>query len=283
VAGPVVVEGMGLHTGEPCRVVLLPRPGPVSLRVRGVDTAIRHLVVASTVGATTVRGVRAEQGEQGVQGRSGGPTVGTVEHVFAALAGLGVYDGLALDVLGPEMPLLDGCASAWCDAIARAFPSGLPAAPPSLRVTRAARFEVGPSRFELAPGDGIDVRVRFEVDDPRLDRDASWQGEAGDFVARIAPARTFVLARDLDDLARRGLARHVDPACVVVVTPDGLLTAGRAPSCDEPVRHKLLDLIGDLYLAGGPPLGHFHAVRPGHAANAHALRLALEEGVLVSS
>ena len=267
-AGPVVVEGVGLHSGASCRVVLMARPGPVSLRVHGVDAAIRDLVVGSTVGATTV------------QDRSGALRIGTVEHLFAALAGLGVYDGLVIDVHGPEMPLLDGCASAWCEAIARVLPSQLPAATRPLHVTRAARFEVGSSRFELAPGDGIDVRVRFEVDDPRLDRDASWNGEADDFIARIAPARTFVLARDLDELARRGLARHVDPACVVVVTPDGILHAGRPALPDEPVRHKLLDLIGDLYLAGGPALGRFHAVRPGHTANAHVLRRALDDGVL---
>lgn len=265
-AGQVVVEGVGLHTGAPCRVALVARPGPVRLRSRGIDVALADLVVASTARATTV------------EGRSASLRVGTVEHVFAALAGLGVYDGIVLDVDGPEMPLLDGGCADWCDAIARL---GLPATRPRLRVARAAVLEVGPSRFELAPGDGtVDVSVHLETDDGRLDRDARWRGEAGDFVTRIAPARTFVFVHELDELARRGLARHVDPACVVVVTPEALLHAGRPALPDEPARHKLLDLVGDLYLVGGPPLGRIHAVRPGHAANARAIQRALDEGVL---
>jgi UDP-3-O-[3-hydroxymyristoyl] N-acetylglucosamine deacetylase len=263
VPGPVVVEGVGLHTGVPSRVALIARPGPACLRVRDVEAPVRDLVVASTARATTVEA-------QGLR-------VGTVEHAFAALAGLGIYEGIVLDVDGPEMPLLDGGSADWCDAIARL---GLPLTMPPLRVTRAAVYEVGPSRFELAPGGSIDVSVRLELDDVRLERDARWSGDAGDFVRRIAPARTFVLAHELDELARRGLARHVDPACVVVVTAEGLLHAGLPALPDEPVRHKLLDLIGDLYLLGGPPRGRLHAVRPGHAANARALRRALEEGVL---
>jgi UDP-3-O-[3-hydroxymyristoyl] N-acetylglucosamine deacetylase len=248
------------------QVVLIARPGPVCLRARGIDVTLGDLVVASTTRATTV------------EARSGGLRVSTVEHVFAALAGLGVYDGLVLDVEGPEMPLLDGACRAWCDAIARLH---LPATRPRLRVVRDAVFEVGPSRYELAPGNGtIDVSVRLETDDARLHRDARWRGEADDFVTRIAPARTFVFGHELEELAGRGLARHVDPACVVVVTPDAIFHAGRPAFPDEPARHKLLDLVGDLYLVGGPPLGRVHAVRPGHAANAQAVRRALEEGVI---
>jgi len=86
---------------------------------------------------------------------------------------------------------------------------------------------------------------------------------------------------EVEELVRRGLARHVDPASVVVLAPDAVLSAGRAFTPDEPVRHKLLDLLGDLYLHGGPPLGCVRAHRPGHAPNARALRRALAEGVLV--
>jgi len=266
VSSQVVVEGVGLHTGAPSRVILTSRPGPVCLRARGVEAPLAELVVASTARATTV------------ETRRGDLRVGTVEHIFGALAGLGIYDGLLLDVEGPEMPLLDGASSAWCDALVRLQ---LPGTCPRLRVARPAVYEVGPSRFELAPGDGtVDVSVRLEVDDARLERDARWRGGAEDFVGRIAPARTFVLGHELDELVRRGLARHVDPACVVVVTPEALLHAGRLALPDEPVRHKLLDLVGDLYLVGGPPLGRIHAVRPGHAANARAIRRALSDGAL---
>jgi UDP-3-O-[3-hydroxymyristoyl] N-acetylglucosamine deacetylase len=85
---------------------------------------------------------------------------------------------------------------------------------------------------------------------------------------------------DFDELGRLGLARHVDPEAVVVLAPDGVHCRG-AFEADEPARHKLLDLVGDLYLHGGPPQGRMHAHRPGHSANAAAIARALEEGVLV--
>jgi len=261
------LEGVGLHTGEPSRVGLRRNAGPVRLRSAGVEACIAELEVVSTARATTV------------EARGGPLRVGTVEHVLAALAGLGLYEGVTLEVEGPEMPLLDGCASAWCAALQRL---GLPPSSPGLRVARGASFDVGPSHYELTPADGsVEVTVRVDFDDPRLSPEASWTGDAADFVARIAPARTFALAREIDELARRGLARHVDPTCVVVIAPDAILHAGRPFTADEPARHKLLDLLGDLYLCGGPPVGRVLAVRPGHAANARFLRRAMEDGVLV--
>jgi UDP-3-O-[3-hydroxymyristoyl] N-acetylglucosamine deacetylase len=212
-----------------------------------------------------------------VSARGGALRVGTVEHLFSAFAGLGVRDGVVVEVVGGELPLVDGGARAWCDAIASI---GARRSAPRLRVTREARYEVGLSVYRLARGDEVDVRVRVELDDARLVPDAAWSGDANDFVERIAPARTFALARELDELLRRGLALRADPASVVVVTPDAILSSGRAFSADEPARHKLLDFLGDLYLYGGPFVGSVSAHRPGHAATHRALARALDEGVL---
>jgi UDP-3-O-[3-hydroxymyristoyl] N-acetylglucosamine deacetylase len=268
------LEGVGLHTGARSRVRLRPSAGPVRLAAGGLEVPLDELEVVSTARATTV------------EARGGRLRVGTVEHALAALAGLRLYAGVTLDVDGPELPFLDGGASAWCAAL-----EGLGLAPsgPRLRVTRTATFDVGPSRYELSPavgadgpGDAIEVTARIDFDDPRLAPEATWTGDPADFVARIAPARTFALARELDELARRGLARHVDPACVVVIAPDAILSSGRPFAPDEPARHKLLDLLGDLYLRGGPPVGRVVATRPGHAANARFLRRAIDDGVLAS-
>jgi UDP-3-O-[3-hydroxymyristoyl] N-acetylglucosamine deacetylase len=266
VTQPVVVSGVGLHSGASVRVTLMPHPGPVILASPDAEATLDDLTVASTARATTV------------ESRDGRLRVGTVEHLFAALAGLAVHSGLRMLIEGPEMPLLDGGARAWCEALAR-----LPLATgrPALRIAREAAYDIGPSRFELSPGDRVEVAVHVDLGDPRLDAEARWTGEAEDFVQRIAPARTFTLSRDVEELVRRGLARHVDPACVVVLTPTTVLHAGRPFAPDEPARHKLLDLMGDLYLHGGPPLGRFRAIRPGHASNARAIRRALDEGVLV--
>ncbi len=200
----------------------------------------------------------------------------TVEHLFAALAGLRWRLGVAIELEGNEAPILDGCAATWTTAL-RALdvaPSG-----PRLRVLRPERIEVGASVYELSPGDHPRVSVAIELDDPRVAREASWDGDPLDFAARIATARTFCLASELDELARLGLASHVTPEMVVVLG-DEILAAGRAFEADEPARHKLLDLVGDLFLHGGPPLGRVHARRPGHRATHEALRIATERGAL---
>jgi UDP-3-O-[3-hydroxymyristoyl] N-acetylglucosamine deacetylase len=216
-----------------------------------------------------------------VEAHGGAMRVGTVEHAFAALAGLGIYEGVALAVAGPELPLLDGGAAAWCDALGRLGPSRTRA--PRLRVARPAVIDVGRSSYSFAPalGDAIHIEVQVELDDARVEPAARWSGDAGDFRARIAPARTFATTQDLVELMRRGLARHVAPTSVILLAPDAIHCAGRPFARDEPARHKLLDLLGDAYLHGGPPLGHLRAVRPGHAANAQALARARREGVLV--
>jgi UDP-3-O-[3-hydroxymyristoyl] N-acetylglucosamine deacetylase len=264
------VEGVGLHSGAPVRVVLRRRAGPVTLEAAGLEARIDELVVASTTRATTV------------EAHGGALRVGTVEHAFAALAGLGVYEGLAMSVDGPEMPLLDGGSAAWCHAIDRVHvtPRG-----PRLRIARTAAFEVGESRYEFTRGARVEVEVRLELDgfdETRVAPEARWDADAGDFRRRIAPARTFALARDIGELVASGLARHVDPESVVVLGPDGILHAGRPFLPDEPARHKLLDLMGDLYLSGGPPLGRLRVVRPGHAANAIAMRRARAEGIVAA-
>jgi UDP-3-O-[3-hydroxymyristoyl] N-acetylglucosamine deacetylase len=216
-----------------------------------------------------------------VEAHEGALRVGTVEHALSALAGLGIYEGVALAVEGPELPLLDGGASVWCDALGQL---GLDRARgPRVRVARPAVIHVGRSSYAFEPAErpAIHVEVRVELDDPRLDAEARWSGDPDDFRTRIAPARTFAMARDLHELMGRGLARHVDPTSVVVLAPEAIHCAGRPFTPDEPARHKLLDLLGDAYLHGGPPLGRLRAVRPGHAANAQALARARAEGVLV--
>jgi UDP-3-O-[3-hydroxymyristoyl] N-acetylglucosamine deacetylase len=283
----VIIEGRGLHTGAPVRVVLEASPGPVRLRNDGIaspearevrearaaraarearEARVDEMVVVSTERATTIEAC------------GGGVRAQTVEHAFGALAGLGVYEGVTLAIDGPEMPLLDGGAVVWCDAVKRL---GVARCVPRLKVAREATIEVGRSRYELATGTGVEVEVRLELDDARIARDARWSGDPDDFEARIASARTFAFAHEVEDLLCRGLARHVDPASVVVIAAEAIHCAGRPFSADEPARHKVLDLVGDLYLYGGPPVGRVRAVRPGHAANARAIRRACEEGALV--
>jgi UDP-3-O-[3-hydroxymyristoyl] N-acetylglucosamine deacetylase len=262
----VVVEGFGLHTGAPVRVLLEACDGPVRLRANGLEAVLDDLAVLSTARATTVDAL------------GGRLRVRTVEHLLAALAGLGVHEGVAVVVDGPEMPLLDGGARVWCGAL-----NGLGAkrAKSKLRVAREAVIQTGLSRYEFAPSAAIAVEVVLELDDIRIAPRAFWNGDPDDFLARIAPARTFAFSHEADELIRRGLARYVNPESVVLIAPEAIYCGGPPFSSDEPARHKLLDLLGDIYLRGGPPLGRLRAFRPGHAANARAFAQAYAEGVLV--
>jgi UDP-3-O-[3-hydroxymyristoyl] N-acetylglucosamine deacetylase len=261
----IVLQGFGLHSGRAVRVALRSTSGPVTLRAGDHRAPIAELALAGTARSTTIEA-------------PGTPIrIGMVEHLFSALGGLGVFHGLEIDVDGGEMPLLDGGARAWCDAIAAIAP---PRGAPRLRVARQAILDIGSSHYELAPSDGVAVSARLELSDSRIAPDARWDGDPDDFHRRIAPARTFCSVADFDELARLGLARHVDPDAVIVLAPDGVYCRG-AFEADEPARHKLLDLVGDLYLHGGPPRGRVHAKRPGHSANAAAIARALEDGILV--
>jgi UDP-3-O-[3-hydroxymyristoyl] N-acetylglucosamine deacetylase len=246
------------------RVTLRAAPGPVAVRRGASEARLDELTVVSTLRATTV------------DRRGGGLRIATVEHAFAALGGLRVFAGLRLIVEGDEMPLLGGGAAEWCAAIHHL---SVPGGRPRLRVARAATLEVGASRYELAPFDGVEMHARLELADARVEPDARWLGDAADFRRRIAPARTFCAVSDFEELARHSLARHVDPSAVIVLAPDAVYCTGPFEP-DEPARHKLLDLVGDAYLYGGPPLGRLRATRPGHAANHAAFARAIAEGIL---
>jgi UDP-3-O-[3-hydroxymyristoyl] N-acetylglucosamine deacetylase len=148
-------------------------------------------------------------------------------------------------------------------------------------VARIATIRVDRSRYEFSPGEGVEVGVRIELDDSRVEAEALWAGSREDFRARIATARTFALARDLEEFVRDGLVRSVAPESVIVLGDDAIHCAGPPFLPDEPARHKLLDLLGDAYVHGGPPIGRIRAFRPGHTASAQAFREALERGVLV--
>jgi UDP-3-O-[3-hydroxymyristoyl] N-acetylglucosamine deacetylase len=262
----VVVEGMGMHTASSSRVAFIPTLGEVRVSVGCVGTAVLDLNVVSSAWCTAV----APTG--------GDFRLATVEHLFAALAGLGLYEGVTVAVDGCEIPILDGGSLAWCDALRKLR---LPRTRPKARVARRGVVEVGQSRYEFEPFDGIGLEVALALSDQRLAPEARWDGDEADFCSRIAPARTFALERDIDTILGLGLARHVPPASVVIIRRDVVESAGHPFSSDEPARHKLLDLVGDLFLFGGPPIGRVRAVRPGHTANAIALQRARTEGLLV--
>lgn len=237
-----------MHRGHEATLRLRPAGGPVTLN--GVP--IGELVLTSTDRSTTVNGL------------------GTVEHLFAALEARSIRSGLAIELEGPEVPLADGGSAVFFDALPE-----VPAGPRPV-IVREAIIE----GYTFHPGPEVHVEVAVDYGDARIAPGASWNGDAADFRARIAPARTFGFEHELGDLLVRGLASHVRPESVLVFTETAVLAAGRPYEADEPARHKLLDLLGDLYLHGGAPIGVLRAEKPGHRRTHEVMRRALDAGVV---
>lgn len=263
----IAIRGMGLHTGTPVCATLRSRPGELGLR-RGNDTCALRALVPSDGGRSTL-----------LSDAAGRVWARTVEHFFGALAGLGIYSGVELELDADELPLLDGGALAWCDALGALGP--IDTTPrPRLSVRRHARVQVLASEFEFSPGPQLpEVKVELVTSDPRLAAVVSWDGSPEQFRSRIAPSRTFALAHEVLAFADRDLAKFVDPRSVLVIG-DEILSAGEPFRRDEPASHKLLDLLGDMLCYGGPPIGSVFARRPGHAANHAAMTHALSCGIL---
>ena len=262
----VVVEGRGLHGGALARVTIGAHDGPITIAAGGVRGALDAW--------------RAVHAERSSAIAFGGIVVRTVEHLFSALGGVGVHHGIAIDVDGPELQILDGASAAWLRAIDASGAVARSSAS-RLRVARPGEIRVGRSVYTFACAAAPRIVVRVELGDPRLATDVAWDGDAADYRARIAPARTFCFASELDELAARGLAAHVPPESVIVIGAE-LMSTGVPAASDEPAHHKLLDLIGDLYLYGGPPRGAIDAFRPGHAATHDAMNQALQRGLVVA-
>ena len=253
-ASSAVVEGRGLHTGQrgAVRFELLERlDAPVVLRAVAREVPIAALKVVDTTRSTTVADA------------SGSVRFATIEHVLAALGGLGIHTGVAVAIEGPEAPLADGGARAYVEALfslglgahatAPAGPgragTGLPATAlaAGLRVAKDGVIAVGASRYELRVAEATSIEVVVDYADARIAREARWDGDARDFRDRIAVARTYGFEHEVADLLARGLASHVTPESVVVIGAS-IMASGAPFTADEPARHKLLDLVGDLYL-----------------------------------
>jgi UDP-3-O-[3-hydroxymyristoyl] N-acetylglucosamine deacetylase len=265
----VSIDGVGLHSGHPVRALFHPAPvdhGVVFLRRDHADQPVpAQLESASTFDyATTLK--------------KGDVSIGTVEHVLAAAAGLGL-DNCLIEIDGPEVPIVDGSALPFVrlfhaagferqDALVKPIELNQ-----SLEVTRDDR------RVTFEP-DGPGLTITYEIDFPHPivgRQEMTFTLRPDEFAARIAPARTFGFAAEVAQLRSRGLARGGSLHNAVVLDDTGIIS-GPLRFRDEFVRHKVLDLIGDLMLLGRPLQGRIHARKAGHALHiefARALHAAI--------
>lgn len=263
----VAFSGLGLHSGERSRVALERSAGPLLFVIDGEPTLPHELEVTRTDYGVSVRrrGTEAE--------------IDLVEHLCAALAGLSIRSGLTIWLDGPEVPLLDGGAREIAWALAG---MGIPREAPRLRIKQRGDVSVDGAGYRFEPGNSVKVDVTVEFERNKIGKQsAQFSGNPRAFLLEIAPARTFGFRQDEALLVSLGRARHVDPSSVIVFDETGkVLGPGEPPRDRELARHKLLDLLGDLYLFGGPPLGSIRAERPGHTATHAAMKRALSEGIL---
>ncbi len=258
-------HGVGLRSGNTCSVILSRVPGPLTFVANGVEwhrETIRPQIVGSRLGVAL----------------PGGREVDGLAPLLAALAGLGIQHGIRVDIEGPELPLLDGGSRELALALRALAP---PRDAPRLRVVQSGEVIAGTSRFSFEPGASGDVAVTVAVAEGTTDQQrAAWSGSPQAFIAELASARLYDSSAP-DDRSGFRHAPGAAPDTVLVLHPDGQPPpADLAPRPDELARHRLLDLLADLYLFGGPPLGKIRCWQPEHGATHHAIRQALEFGLL---
>ena len=199
-----------------------------------------------------------------------GNTVGTVEHLMAALAGAAI-DNAIIELDGREVPIMDGSSAPFLFLIECAGVVEQDAARRAIKILKKVSVTEDGATAVLFPDHGFSMSFEIHFDNPLIRRqDICLMFDADTFKTELSRARTFGLLDELDRLRAAGLARGGSLDNAVVVGPDHVLNIGGLRYADEFVRHKLLDAFGDLYLAGGPVLGSFRGVRSGHA---HTRRL----------
>jgi UDP-3-O-[3-hydroxymyristoyl] N-acetylglucosamine deacetylase len=266
---PVEVCGKGLHSGAASAVRIAPSPagsGIVFVRrdLGGIEIPASHEFVADSSLATTLS----------VDGAS----VATVEHLLAALAGLGV-DNARLEVDGSEVPILDGSAVPFVEAIQAAGIVAQPAARRTIEVSRPVSVRHGERTILALPSSEFRISYAIDFPHPAIGYQAvTLRMDERVFAASIAPARTFCLLRDVRAMQDSGLALGGSLDNALVVGDDGVLN-GDLRFADEFVRHKVLDLVGDLALAGAPLRAHVVVFKGGHQLHAALLRKIAARGL----
>ncbi|MGL9722180.1 UDP-3-O-acyl-N-acetylglucosamine deacetylase [Sodalis sp. (in: enterobacteria)] len=266
----VQATGVGLHTGKKVTLTLRPAPANTGVIYRRTDL---NPPVDFPADARSVRDTMlctCLVNEHDVR-------ISTVEHLNAALAGLGI-DNIIVEVDAPEIPIMDGSASPFVYLLLDAGIEELNCAKKFLRLKQAVRVEDGDKWAELAPYNGFTLDFTIDFKHPVIDASSQryfLNFSAESFVRQISRARTFGFMRDIEYLQSRGLALGGSFDCAIVVDDYRVLNEDGLRFEDEFVRHKMLDAIGDLFMCGHNIIGAFTAFKSGHAMNNKLLQAVL--------
>lgn len=269
ISKPVHAIGVGVHSGKKARLTLRPAPAHHGIRfVRKDMPAARPIhALATQVTDTLLSTSIAADGAQ----------VSTVEHLMSALWGLGI-DNLRIEVLGEEVPILDGSAGPFVDLLLSAGVVVLDAPREFIRIKREVRVAQGDAVAILRPYAGFRAHYTFVADHPvynQYPKHASIDFASASYVEEISRARSFGLVGELPQAhaIRKCLGSSLENA--VGISDVGILNPEGLRYDDEFVKHKILDAIGDLYLLGRPILGEFDGFKSGHALNNQLARTLL--------
>jgi UDP-3-O-[3-hydroxymyristoyl] N-acetylglucosamine deacetylase len=265
IAREIVVQGTALHAGAAVRMVLAPAGAGSGIVFRrsdlGVDIPARYDAVSETnLGTVIARGEAS---------------VGVVEHLMAAVAGAGV-DDLLVTLDGPEPPILDGDALCYLNLLERAGFADRPAARSAIKVIKRVEHVHKSASAALIPSDRIEYDFEIDFPTPAIGRQQFSMAFSSDaFRREIAPARTFGFVHELDALKKMDRGHGASLSNTLAIDGDRVINADliRFPG-SEFVRHKILDAIGDMALAGAPLIARFEGRRSGHTQN-NALLCAL--------
>lgn len=271
IARPVRCSGVGVHTGLKAQLCIRPASPDHGIRFRRVSNgkAIGQNIPAC---ARHVSGLTLGTTLSNTQGDS----VATVEHLMAACIGMGI-DNLLIEIDGPEVPIMDGSAAVFCELLEAAGLIEQGAPRKVLRVLNTVEVRDGAKWARLQPcvTDGLNLSARIDFENPVIGvQEASLRLNPGTFNGDIGFARTFGFSKDVDAMQAMGYARGGSLENAILIEGERIVNSEGLRSHDEFVRHKLLDALGDLALAGGAIAGRYEAECPGHALN-NALLLKL--------
>ena len=270
-ARDVVLTGAGLHSGVPTRLVVRPAPADHGVVFLRTD-------VAASVGRISATWDHVVPSRLcTLVANPAGSTVSTIEHLMAALAGCAIHNAL-IEIDGPEVPMMDGRAAAFVALVDSTEIVALTAPRRFIKVLKPIRIDQGASFAELLPFDGR----RFEIDiafDSALIGQQSFAIDLSplNFRRDLARARTFGFLKDVEYFWSRGLALGSSLDNTIVLADDRVLNPEGLRFADEFVRHKALDAVGDLALAGAPILGAYRSFRGGHRLNARVVEALLAD------
>jgi UDP-3-O-[3-hydroxymyristoyl] N-acetylglucosamine deacetylase len=261
----VQFSGVGLHSGRLVRMTVQPQAANMGLWFARSDRPDAPLIPARFDVVPMSRLCTKLVGEDGSE-------ISTVEHLMAALAGCGIHNAL-VEVDGPELPILDGSAAPFVRAFLSAGIQRQRAPIHAIEVLKTVTVTDGAAEASLSPADGLVMEFDIEFADAAIGRQRRVANLAnGRFVRELCDSRTFCRKADVDAMHAAGLALGGTYENAVVVDGDTVLSPGGLRHADEAVRHKMLDALGDLALAGAPILGRYTGIRAGHMLTNQLLR-----------